>query len=49
MATPNDLDRLLYAWRLLQTRVNSSIPSLTNRVKAARARLTGTTIPGAGR
>lgn len=35
------MDRLLFAWSLFRRRINTDIPSLTNRIKAARNRLRG--------
>lgn len=37
----NEVDKLLYAWALLQRRVNEDIPDRINRLKAARSRLRG--------
>lgn len=38
MAT-NHVDRLMYAWRLLQQRVNTDIPSRVSQLRSARYRI----------
>ena len=41
MATQTDVDRLQVAWLRLQKAVNSTLPTVTDRLWAVRGKLTG--------